>query len=100
MDAMSAPELDAVLHQPVRTRIAALLMTRGETSFSELKQELDITDGNLDAHLKKLIAAGYVKTRKQRGSGRPQTTYSLSARGEAGFEHYLETLKRLLSFGL
>ncbi len=96
MDAMTLPELDTVLHQPVRTRIAAFLVTREEATFSELKHELEITDGNLDAHLKKMIAENYVKTRKQTGKGRPQTTYSLSAKGTTAFENYIETLKHLL----
>lgn len=103
MDAMIPPELDTVLHQPVRTRIAAFLVTRGEATFSELKRELEMTDGNLDAHLKKLIAAGYLNARKQSGrqsgGGRPQTIYSLTPKGEAAFEQYLEALKRLVSFG-
>ena len=59
MDERSPPELDPILHQPVRTRIAAYLATRGETTFTELKQALAITDGNLEAHLKKLVAASY-----------------------------------------
>lgn len=101
MDAMIPPELDTILHQPVRTRIAAFLVARGEATFSELKRELEMTDGNLDAHLKKLIAAHYLKARKQsgaRGGGRAQTLYSLTAQGEAAFEQYLEALKRLMSF--
>ncbi len=97
MDATSAIELDSILHQPVRTRIAAFLVARGEATFSDLKKEMQVTDGNLDAHLKKLVAAGYVKTNKQTGQGRPQTTYRLTRPGQSAFENYLEALKRLLS---
>ena len=48
-----ADTLDPLLHQPLRTQIAAYLVGRGEASFSELKRILQCTDGNLDAHVKK-----------------------------------------------
>jgi predicted ArsR family transcriptional regulator len=98
MDAMSSPELNIVLHQPVRTRIVAYLVARGESTFNELKQALDITDGNLDSHMKKLISAGYVETKKQPAKkGKQQTLYSLTEGGSREFENYIETLKCLLS---
>ncbi len=97
MDAFNTPDIDIIIHQPVRTRIMAFLNTRGEATFSELKSELQITDGNLDAHMRKLVAAGYIESHKQSGPGRPQTTYSLSKQGATAFEDYIETLKRLFS---
>lgn len=98
MDAPSLPNLDNVLHQPVRTRIAAFLAARGQATFKELKQELEITDGNLDAHLKKLLASHYLVSDKQPvKKGRPQTLYQLTPLGQEAFEDYIETLKRVLS---
>ena len=98
MDALSSPELNIVLHQPVRTRIVAYLAARGEATFNELKQALDITDGNLDSHMKKLVSAEYIKTEKQAVSkGKQQTLYSLTEAGSQEFEQYVEALKRLLS---
>jgi predicted ArsR family transcriptional regulator len=92
----SAIELDPVLHQPVRTRIAAYLAARGETSFTELKRALDITDGNLEAHMRKFVAAKYVKVRRDSGKGRPQSTYTLTAAGHSVFHDYVDCLQRLL----
>jgi len=98
MDAPSLPDLDNVLHQPVRTRIAAYLTTRGAATFKELKQELNITDGNLDAHLKKLLAIKYLVSEKQAvQKGRPPTLYKLTPEGAHAFSEYIETLKRILS---
>ena len=97
MDAHSPLNLDVHLHQPVRTRIAAFLITRGEATFTEIKKELEITDGNLDAHLRKLITAGYIQSEKRSGQGRPQTFFSLSDSGITAFENYLEILKKLLN---
>jgi predicted ArsR family transcriptional regulator len=89
--------LDPVLHQPIRTRIVAFLVARGEATFTDLKQALDITDGNLEAHMKKLKAGGYVATSKQSGQGRPQTFYSVTKSGNAAFKEYIESLQRLLN---
>ncbi|MBI3563026.1 MAG: transcriptional regulator [Gammaproteobacteria bacterium] len=101
MDALSPIELDAVLHQPIRTRLAAFLMTRGEATFTELKKELSVTDGNLDAHIKKLLAANYLRAQKTEDkTQRTQTIYKLTAKGKGAFENYLETLKRVLSIRL
>jgi predicted ArsR family transcriptional regulator len=98
VDALSSPDLNIVLHQPVRTRIVAYLAARGESTFNELKQALDITDGNLDSHMKKLISANYIQTKKQVATkGKQQTLYSLTKTGSREFENYIETLKRLLS---
>ena len=98
MDALSPFELDTILHQPLRTRIAAFLATRNEATFTELKTELAVTDGNLDSHLKKMVSSGYVRGKKTPAKqGRPTTVYSLTKKGKDSFENYLETLKRVLS---
>ena len=56
---MPQSDLDPLLHQPIRTRLAAYLAARGETTFTELKRVLEVTDGNLEGHIKKLLAAGF-----------------------------------------
>ena len=101
MDTLSPFELDTTLHQPVRTRLVAFLMARGEATFTELKKELGVTDGNLDAHIKKLIAANYLRSQKTDSkTQRTQTFYKLTAKGKSAFDEYLETLKRVLSIRL
>ena len=101
MDTLSPAELDTALHQPVRTRLAAFLYARGEATFTELKKELGVTDGNLDAHIKKLLAANYLRAQKSADKNqRTQTMYKLTGKGKAAFENYLETLKRVLSIRL
>ena len=90
-------ELDVVLHQPLRTRIVAYLSTREEATFTELKKLLDVTDGNLEAHIKKLRSAEYVVTHKVKGEGRPQTFYCLTELGKKTFREYVEQLQNLLN---
>lgn len=91
------PTLDPLLHQPVRTQIAAYLAGRGEATFAELKRALAATDGNLDAHLTKMLDAGYLESRKEASTaGRPQTVYSLTTTGRQAFATYVAALTALL----
>jgi len=87
--------LDPLLHQPVRTRLVAYLASRGETTFTDLKKTLGVTDGNLEAHIKKLTAADYLLVEKRQGKGRPQTLYILSDIGMSAFRDYIDTLHKL-----
>jgi predicted ArsR family transcriptional regulator len=94
---MMLPTLDPLLHQPVRTQIAAYLAGRGEATFAELKRALAATDGNLDAHLTKLVDAGYLESRKEASpAGRPQTVFALTEIGRRAFATYVTTLSALL----
>lgn len=90
--------LDPILHQPARTQIVAYLAGRGEATFSDLKRVLALTDGNLDAHLRKLLDAEYVTPRTDESSSRLQTLYALSPSGREALRTYFEQLKALLEF--
>ena len=88
--------LDPLLHQPLRTQLAAFLAGAGEATFTELKRQLDVSDGNLDSHLKKLIAADYVNVRKDDSANRTQTCYALTKTGRAALQSYIQALQKLL----
>ena len=88
--------LDPLLHQPLRTQLAAFLAGAGEVTFIDLKRQLDVSDGNLESHLKKLIAADYVKVRKDDSSGRIQTCYALTKTGQVALRGYILALQQLL----
>lgn len=90
-------KLDPILHQPVRTRIAAYLAARGSATFTELKKELDVTDGNLEAHMKKLTAAKYIAADRTKRQARPQTIYRLSKAGTKAFQIYVDALQNWLN---
>lgn len=92
------PGLDAVLHQPVRTQIVAYLIGREEATFSEFKRVLRVSDGNLESHMKKLIAAEYIATRKDASNARQQTVYSLTPGGRAALRQYMANLQQMLGF--
>ncbi len=92
--------LDAILHQPIRTRIVAYLAGREEATFMELKRVLEISDGNLESHLKKLISSDYIFTRKDTAKRRQQTLYLLTETGRAALSTYLVSLQKLLGVRL
>lgn len=89
--------LDRVLHERARLSIlTALSAYEGGRSFSDLKRLCDLTDGNLNRHLKVLDDAGYVSVWK-RGSGRSsETRVRMKAAGRRAFVAYLSELERVL----
>ena len=91
-------ELDYLIHQPVRTQLVAYLAAAEEQTFADLKRQFDVSDGNLDAHLKKLLAADYVTVRRETGCGRPQSYFSLTVRGREALARYITALHHVLEF--
>ena len=76
------PDLDEIIHQPVRLRIMAALTSldaREQVDFTYLKGKLDLTDGNLGAHLRALEEAGYILVEKTYVERRPKTFVAASA---------------------
>ena len=73
------------------------MLNLGAWSFSQLKSEMGVTDGNLDSHLRKFGAAGYLHS-EMITEGRPHTIYRLSPRGKDAFARYLADLKRLIAY--
>jgi predicted ArsR family transcriptional regulator len=93
------PTLDPLLHQPARTQIVAYLSGLGEASFSDLKRALDVTDGNLGAHMGKLVEAGLVEAGEGSGGGRAQTLFRLTKSGRSALEQYVARLAELMKIG-
>ena len=87
--------LDRVIHGPLRLGIVAALATAGRRTFTELRDALGATDGNLNASLQKLEQAGYVAAAKNT-EGRVVTEYQLTRAGQKALASYLEQLERTL----
>jgi DNA-binding MarR family transcriptional regulator len=94
------PELNEVIHQPVRLRIvAALEALRSDEAveFTFLRDMLELTDGNLGAHLRKLEEAGYVHLDKTFVDRKPRTYVALTTKGRRAFQDHVEALKAILA---
>jgi DNA-binding MarR family transcriptional regulator len=88
-------ELDDVVHGRVRLGTLAYLTTAGGIEVRELKKKLDVTDGNLAIHLRKLATAGYITLDRQ-GAGRTSATrITLTDAGRDAFLRYLDVLVAL-----
>ena len=91
-----AVNLDSVIHERVRLAIISALAVNEELSFNDLKKLLEITDGNLSVHARRLEDAGYVKCTKSFVGRQPRTTFRLSPAGKRALESYLEQMESVI----
>lgn len=85
--------LEKIFHEPARLAImSALCMATDGMTFTELKRECDLTDGNLNRHLKVLKESKVVRIRKAFVDDKPRTTVTVTAKGLERFNDYLEAL--------
>jgi DNA-binding MarR family transcriptional regulator len=92
-------ELNDTIHQPVRLRIMAALVTlepNDEVDFAYLRDLLEVTDGNLGAHLRKLEDAGYIAVNKTFVERKPRTYVSATAAGRRVFQEHVAALESIL----
>jgi DNA-binding MarR family transcriptional regulator len=91
-------ELDKIIHAPARLRIMSALVAlrpAEQLDFRTLSEMLELTDGNLGAHLQTLEEARYVKIEKSFVNRKPRTYVRATAQGRARFEAHVEALKRI-----
>lgn len=88
--------LDTTVHGPVRLGVLTALFTDGELDFTTLKKRLQVPDGALGLHLKRLEEVGYIASHKAFVGRRPRTTYSIKAAGNKAFIHYIKTMRELV----
>jgi DNA-binding MarR family transcriptional regulator len=92
-------ELNETIHQTVRLRIMAALVTLAdgdEVDFTYLRDLLEVTDGNLGAHLRKLEEAGYLSVNKVFVERKPRTFVSATAAGRKVFKEHVAALESIL----
>ena len=89
-------DLDKLVHQPTRLRIFAYLYRHGESTFTDLTDDLDLTEGNLSSHLQRMEDADAVEIRKEFVEKRPRTTAALTDEGERLFEDHIQQLQGLI----
>jgi DNA-binding transcriptional ArsR family regulator len=89
-------KLDRVIHEKGRMAIMSLLAANRELSFTELREALGMTDGNLSVHLRTLQEAGYVAMTKSFQNRKPLTTCSLTNSGRKAFSEYIDLLEQIV----
>jgi DNA-binding MarR family transcriptional regulator len=89
-------QLDRVIHEKGRLAIMSMLAASSELSFTELRDALGMTDGNLTTHIRSLQETGYVSVAKSYQNRRPLTTCSLTASGRKAFREYVNLLEQIV----
>ena len=93
---VDAVNLDQVIHERVRLAIISALAVNESLTFNDLKTLLDVSDGNLSVHARKLEDAGYVRCTKSFVGRQPRTEYKLTAIGRRALEAYLEQMESVI----
>lgn len=87
--------IDDVIHGRIRLGVVAYLSAVESALFSELRDKVGATDGNLSAHLRKLEEAGYVGVEKSFVNRKPQTRLSLTPVGRKAWAAWLAQMEKL-----
>ena len=88
--------LNKAFESRIRLGIMSILMVNDSVEFSEMKEMLDITDGNLASHISALEKLEYVEVTKQFIGKKPNTVYAVTRTGKKAFNQHLDTLEKIL----
>ena len=88
--------LNKVFDSRVRLGIMSALMVNAEINYNDLKELLQVTDGNLASHLKGLEENGFIKVHKGFIGRKTNTSYTVSKAGEKAFKLHLEALEQMI----
>ena len=90
---VSATQLDRLIHERTRLAIVSALAANPSLTFSELKDLLHASDGNLSVHARKLEEAEYISCVKFFEGRVPRTEYRLTVKGRAALAEYLDQME-------
>lgn len=89
-------QLNRVIHEKGRLAIMSALAASPELSFTELRDLLDMTDGNLTTHIRTLQQEGFVSVAKSYQNNRPLTSCALTRTGRKAFAQYIDLLDQIV----
>ncbi len=89
--------LNKAFESRVRLGIMSILMVNETVDFGMLKEQLQITDGNMASHLSALEKLKYIEITKQFIGKKPNTSYAASALGKKAFSDHLDALEQLIN---
>lgn len=88
--------LNKVFDNRIRLGVMSILMVNEEVNFNDLKQMLEVTDGNLATHLVNLEDNGYIKVHKGFIGKKTNTTYAVTRQGEKAFADHITALESMI----
>ncbi|WP_205413064.1 transcriptional regulator [Austwickia chelonae] len=94
---MPAPVFDALVHEPTRMRLCALLVPVESRDFAGLRDELGVSDSALSKHVRVLRTHGYVQTVRLRSGRRDHLEVALTEAGRTAFCGHVAEIQRLVT---
>ncbi|MFN1835125.1 winged helix-turn-helix domain-containing protein [Balneola sp. MJW-20] len=94
---VSFDDLHKAFESRVRLGIMSALAVNEELDFTALKELLEVTDGNLATHIRKLEKEGFIKSIKSFIDNKPNTRYGMSATGKKAFDDYLKVMEQIIN---
>jgi DNA-binding MarR family transcriptional regulator len=88
--------LNKIFDNRIRLGVMSIVIVNEEISFNDLKQLLEVTDGNLATHLQTLEESGFLKVHKGFVGRKTNTTYSISKAGEKAFKEHIQALENMI----
>ena len=88
--------LNKIFDSRIRLGVMSILVVNEEVSFNDLKQMMDVTDGNLASHMVNLEENGYIKVHKGFIGRKTNTTYSITKAGEKAFKEHIDALENMI----
>ena len=89
-------QLNKAFDSRVRLGLMSILTVNNWISFKDIKNILDVTDGNLASHIQALEKVSFLEIRKQFIGKKPLTTYKITKIGRKAFEEHINGLEKLL----
>ncbi len=90
-------ELDKTIHERMRLGIISALAANTSLSFTDLRNLLNTTDGNISVHARKLEEAGYLTCEKSFKGRVPLTEYRITNDGREALNRYLNHMEALIN---
>ncbi len=88
--------LNKTFDSRIRLGIMSALMVNTSVNFNQLKELIQVTDGNLASHIKALEDSGYIKIQKGFIGKKTNTVYSVTKAGEKAFRVHLGALEKMI----
>ncbi len=89
-------DLNKAFESRVRLGIMSILLVNEIVDFGTLKEQLQLTDGNMASHLAALEKAQYIRITKKFVGKKPNTTYTVTDDGKKAFNLHIDALEKLI----
>ena len=89
-------DLNKAFESRVRLGVMSILMVNEQVDFSAIKEQLQVTDGNIASHISALEKLDYIKIEKKFIGKKPNTSYAATLKGKKAFHEHLNALEAII----